>query len=538
MYIRSEHEGRLLLKAQDGFDVARYSTYEITSATFAGSAVTGQTTRVEADVRSLADYRDKALVDDRTRAAAAVSIPFPLGYNHHVGSLGCVCLYGSSVESVQVAALEIELLATIIGRLYVGSLDRALADLRARTIEQAAFAETVNALSEAFCQLFQGWAEFESVSVFVHDSLRDQYFLRGSTGLKAGVDSLSQTFHSSSRNPILGSISDANIRVHGPNNRVLNPERVPENITHLYSGIVAPLLRSHSEGRGIGLGALIMLNKHRTFGSHRRIVSISWEDAVVAKYAASLIGVLAFQTQRSRNYEYGYNRAMHGVAQALQGALLSLAYVELDDKRPGKARDPISDVNRSRISDAIAFVGDVEAQVRRGELAEGSIELEDVELYDILTHVQKLALRLIQARALDDVTDWRVRVPSPRLGWSNTTVRANREALQCVFRNLVDNALKYGKDDGNQADLLIETSFRAGYVVVKVQDNGIGIQASLAERVFEDGFRARAARDRSTIGIGKGLADCRKIMRKIDGEIRLLPGEKLTTFEVQIPIKQ
>ena len=71
-------------------------------------------------------------------------------------------------------------------------------------------------------------------------------------------------------------------------------------------------------------------------------------------------------------------------------------------------------------------------------------------------------------------------------------VRGDADALQTLFGNLVDNALKYTPHGGHVDVRLVSAAPGAG-TVVEVEDNGPGIAPSERERVFDRFFRGGAA---------------------------------------------
>ena len=96
-------------------------------------------------------------------------------------------------------------------------------------------------------------------------------------------------------------------------------------------------------------------------------------------------------------------------------------------------------------------------------------------------------------------------------------IRADRDALVRVVRNLVDNAHKY-TSEGHVALRL----FRIGHVVrLEVEDTGIGIPASALPRVFERFYRVDKARDRRSGGTGLGLAIVRHLVEAHGGSVRV-----------------
>jgi len=96
-----------------------------------------------------------------------------------------------------------------------------------------------------------------------------------------------------------------------------------------------------------------------------------------------------------------------------------------------------------------------------------------------------------------------------------TVVRGDPAALRRVFANLIDNAIRYG------GDAAIGWRVENGFVVVTVDDQGPGIDAAQAERLFEPFVRGDPSRNRGTGGTGLGLAIVRSIVRRHGGDATL-----------------
>jgi two-component system phosphate regulon sensor histidine kinase PhoR len=97
------------------------------------------------------------------------------------------------------------------------------------------------------------------------------------------------------------------------------------------------------------------------------------------------------------------------------------------------------------------------------------------------------------------------------------TVEADAARLQQVFFNLIENAIKYGGRDGE-----VRISVKAtnnGFVEVSVADDGPGIPAEAAGRIFERFFRVDKARSREQGGTGLGLAIVKHIVQAHGGEV-------------------
>jgi len=96
-------------------------------------------------------------------------------------------------------------------------------------------------------------------------------------------------------------------------------------------------------------------------------------------------------------------------------------------------------------------------------------------------------------------------------------VRANFEQLVQVFRNVLENALKYVPDETARIRVHAESSGHE--LSVFIDDNGPGIPAEDQSRIFERFYRVEKDRNSSIGGTGLGLAICRHIMVSHGGRI-------------------
>ena len=90
------------------------------------------------------------------------------------------------------------------------------------------------------------------------------------------------------------------------------------------------------------------------------------------------------------------------------------------------------------------------------------------------------------------------------------TVFADKEKIRQVFINLIDNAIKYGKQNG-----IVESSFYkvdGKRVLIEISDDGAGIAEEHLNRIFERFYRTDLARSRKVGGSGLGLAICKHII--------------------------
>ncbi len=93
---------------------------------------------------------------------------------------------------------------------------------------------------------------------------------------------------------------------------------------------------------------------------------------------------------------------------------------------------------------------------------------------------------------------------------------ADAQALYQVFRNLLDNALRF-TPDGGVIRVVVEA--RGPEVQVSVVDSGAGIPSAALPRIFERFYRVDPGRDRGAGGTGLGLAIVRHLVHSMGGEV-------------------
>lgn len=98
-------------------------------------------------------------------------------------------------------------------------------------------------------------------------------------------------------------------------------------------------------------------------------------------------------------------------------------------------------------------------------------------------------------------------------------VNADRERIQQILTNLIENSIKYGKDDGT-TEVSIEDLIQ-NKVIVRVTDNGEGIEKEHIPRLFERFFRVDKSGSRKEGGSGLGLAIVKHLVEAHNEKIYL-----------------
>ncbi|MBI3838594.1 MAG: HAMP domain-containing histidine kinase [Planctomycetia bacterium] len=181
--------------------------------------------------------------------------------------------------------------------------------------------------------------------------------------------------------------------------------------------------------------------------------------------------------------------------------------------------------------------------------------LDDVERLDSLINHMLDAARLDQQPVETDIADvelsavlrscaetaclrYHLPIETIRLDVTPAILRARPIDIEMVFRNLIDNAIKYG---GVEPVVEVDSKFEGdGSVVTHIIDNGRGIPAKLRRKIFGRFVRLGSELERSQSGTGLGLFIVRTLVKRLHGKITVRdrgnqPG---TVFEVQLPARQ
>ena len=114
------------------------------------------------------------------------------------------------------------------------------------------------------------------------------------------------------------------------------------------------------------------------------------------------------------------------------------------------------------------------------------------------------------------------------------SIVGDREDIFLVFKNLLDNAIKFSAEGTIEIAAWVDES---GELIVRVHDQGIGIAQEAMPNLFKRFYRAQSAVDRGIAGTGLGLYMVRDIARQHGGSIDVESAEgKGTTFTVRLPI--
>jgi signal transduction histidine kinase len=133
-------------------------------------------------------------------------------------------------------------------------------------------------------------------------------------------------------------------------------------------------------------------------------------------------------------------------------------------------------------------------------------------------------LRSILECVVDDAGDKAELAPGAPI-----PVHVDLLAIQRVFENLVDNAVKYG------GCARVTLSDEGGEVVVEVADEGPGLPPEEIDQVFKPFFRGSGARNSGAPGVGLGLAVSRSLLRSHGGDLTLVSTDQGLIARARLP---
>ncbi len=120
------------------------------------------------------------------------------------------------------------------------------------------------------------------------------------------------------------------------------------------------------------------------------------------------------------------------------------------------------------------------------------------------------------------------------LNQDDISIKMNPDLLEQAVVNLIDNAIKFSKEN-SQVTINVDQNSRK--TVITVVDNGVGIERKHLPRLFERFYRVDKARSRSMGGTGLGLAIVKHIAQVHGGNASVeSEPNKGSKFSIYIPL--
>ena len=248
--------------------------------------------------------------------------------------------------------------------------------------------------------------------------------------------------------------------------------------------------------------------------SHRAAVKGNDEIGQIAAEFNSLTDRLQTTEDARRRF---VSDASHELKTPLAGIrLLTDSILQTGDMDADTTREFVGDIGR----EAERLTRITENLLRLTRLDSGAVQpVQPVAVQPVLERVARMLT--ILAREKGVTLTWEADPAAVAL--------ATEDDVHQILYNLMDNGIKYSGADG-----FVHTaaSVDGDWVVLTVEDNGIGIPQDQQERVFERFYRVDKSRSRETGGTGLGLAIVRHIVQLHNARIQLTSapdkGTKIT----------
>ncbi|HWN64719.1 MAG TPA: ATP-binding protein, partial [Candidatus Binatus sp.] len=184
-------------------------------------------------------------------------------------------------------------------------------------------------------------------------------------------------------------------------------------------------------------------------------------------------------------------------------------YIETLLDSPKTSREELARILQimERHSKRLGLLVDDLLSLAQLESSSASLEIGEVQLSELFENVLRDWKERLAGKQLRLIVDLPPDMPP---------IRADETRLQEVLSNLLENAVKYSRENG---EIRLQAARRGPEIVISVGDNGIGISRDDLPRIFERFYRADKARSRELGGTGLGLAIVKHIAQLHGGRV-------------------
>ena len=192
----------------------------------------------------------------------------------------------------------------------------------------------------------------------------------------------------------------------------------------------------------------------------------------------------------------------------------------LEDKKQAKIFAKAILHNSERLSDMVSSLLDL-TRIEYGEL---KLNFQNINLNEFIENFILSISNLAMKKNIN------IQYKPTHIG----DINGDPQAIERILNNLVDNAIKYSKED---SEILISSSNDSGdHIKVMVEDNGPGISDEDQSYIFGRFYRTASARATDNQGSGLGLAIVKHLVNSLNGEVGIdsVPG-KGSVFWFTVP---
>lgn len=207
------------------------------------------------------------------------------------------------------------------------------------------------------------------------------------------------------------------------------------------------------------------------------------------------------------------------ISHELKTPLTSIAgYAELIETGIAKPEDikPFASTIRQQALRLVSLTEDIIQLSQLDEVKEYNIAFEETDLKEIAENCVKSLEMNAKAKNI-----------TVNVNAENCIIEGNKSLIEEMVYNLVDNAIRYNKENGYIK--IAVKNLDGNKVLLSVEDTGIGIPEKYQDRIFERFFRVDKSRSKATGGTGLGLAIVKHIADVHNAKISLSSEENVGT---------
>jgi len=439
------------------------------------------------------------------------------------------------------------MISEIIGKI----LKRRQEKLRNKVVNVSYRSNDLNSFSyRIISDLIIPYFSVEASSIYLVDPRNKFLRLSSTSGIETKLEKKDIFYENYSDNyPILKFSSGNHFVIQGEkNSKFINDvDRYNEKISsnRPFSIYYVPIKRldEHSLPSDKIFGVIKIINPS-SYDKKGEMSAFHCIDLIELSYIGEFMSVLTQNYARALEAESNFERTIHGFRADLEsgadhietlGLILFHDYDSESKEDQRFARSSFSDEELLRLfRDSMAFLDDLSFQIEKArQLVHEKGEKIDNFHRDVLSPVIKMQHSMVVAnstKAVDInnfIEDGSLNIPP---------IRGGTSAYISVFRNLMENSIKYSKIN---LPPKIRVHFRDGnddgYFYIEFRDFGIGIDEDDEKYLFVEGFRSTEARRRSFRGTGIGLAYSYDVMQFLGGDLTYERVTQGMNFIVKMP---
>jgi signal transduction histidine kinase len=220
----------------------------------------------------------------------------------------------------------------------------------------------------------------------------------------------------------------------------------------------------------------------------------------VARLAASFNRMIKKLEKSFHHQKHFSANAAHELKTPLAGIIANIEVLQLDE-------NPTLQEYKEVLNDTLANAQRLSILVHDLLKMSNTLHIDSCESFEAKEMFDEIILALTESSKVKNV----------RIANHISNVLFGEKALlQRAFLNLVQNAVKYNKMNG---EVVISATQNDDFVTVHIQDSGIGIPVDERESIFEPFYRVDSSRSRELGGSGLGLSIVKTIVEKHNGKI-------------------